>query len=69
MDVELQINNSASPNARFVSWAPSPCRIRVTNPAGAPIAHRQSENPRPYRRLAAASSCSGAAPRGRFPAA
>src|SRR3981189_723217 len=36
MDVELQINNSASPNARFVSWAPSPCRIRVTNPAGAP---------------------------------
>jgi tyrosinase len=36
MDVELQINNSASPNARFVSWAPSPCRIRVTNPSGAP---------------------------------
>jgi len=35
MNVELQINNSASPNARFVSWAPSPCRIRVTNPAGA----------------------------------
>ena len=35
MDVELQINNSASPNARFVSWAPSPCRIRVTNPTGA----------------------------------
>src|SRR5712691_13275646 len=35
MNVELQINNSASPTARFVSWAPSPCRIRVTNPAGA----------------------------------
>jgi tyrosinase len=35
MDVELQINNSASPGARFVSWAPSPCRIRVINPAGA----------------------------------
>ena len=34
MNVELQINNSPSPNARFV-WAPSPCRIRVTNPAGA----------------------------------
>ncbi len=35
MNVELQINNSISPNARFVSWAPSPCRIRVTNAAGA----------------------------------
>ena len=34
MNVELQINNSASAGARFVSWAPSPCRIRVTNPAG-----------------------------------
>ncbi len=34
MNVELQINNSASPAARFVSWAPSPCRIRVTNPSG-----------------------------------
>ncbi len=35
MKVELQINNNVSPKARFVSWAPSPCRIRVTNPAGA----------------------------------
>lgn len=35
MNVELQINNSANPRARFVSWAPSPCRIRVTNPTGA----------------------------------
>lgn len=35
MNVELQINNSTSTRARFVSWAPSPCRIRVTNPAGA----------------------------------
>lgn len=34
MNVELQINNSASPDARFVSWAPCPCRIRVTNPSG-----------------------------------
>jgi len=34
MKVELQINNSASPQARFVGWAPSPCRIRVTNPMG-----------------------------------
>lgn len=35
MNVELQINNSASARAQFVSWAPSPCRIRITNPAGA----------------------------------
>ena len=35
MNVELQINNSISPQARFVGWAPSPCRIRVTNPVGA----------------------------------
>src|SRR6266850_5851445 len=35
MNLEIQINNSAGPNARFVTWAPSPCRIRVTNPSGA----------------------------------
>ena len=35
MKVELQINNSASSDARFVGWAPAPCRIRVTNPIGA----------------------------------
>jgi tyrosinase len=35
MTVELQINNSLSPLARFVTWAPSPARIRVTNPSGA----------------------------------
>lgn len=35
MTVELQINNTANPRGRFVSWAPSPCRIRVTNQAGA----------------------------------
>ncbi|MGH8542821.1 MAG: tyrosinase family protein [Gammaproteobacteria bacterium] len=34
-NVELQINNSVSPSAQFVTWAPSPCRIRVTNPSGA----------------------------------
>jgi tyrosinase len=34
MNVELQINNSMSPTARFISWAPSPCRIRMTNPSG-----------------------------------
>ena len=35
MTVELQINNSVDPKARFVSWTPSPCRIRMTNPSGA----------------------------------
>jgi tyrosinase len=35
MRVELQINNSASANARFLTWAPSPCRIRVTDATGA----------------------------------
>ena len=34
MKAEIQINNSVSPDARFVGWAPSPCRIRITNPAG-----------------------------------
>src|SRR5215203_2496575 len=36
MDVELQINNSLDPAARFVTWAPSPCRVRVTNASGVP---------------------------------
>src|SRR5438270_13727276 len=35
MDIELQINNSITPEARFVTWSPSPCRIRVTDPSGA----------------------------------
>ena len=34
MKVELEINNSTSPEARFVSWSPSPCRIRVTDRTG-----------------------------------
>jgi tyrosinase len=34
MNVELQINNSTSPDAQFLGWVPSPCRIRITNPAG-----------------------------------
>jgi tyrosinase len=34
MTVELQINNNTSPDARFFGWAPSPCRIRITNPSG-----------------------------------
>jgi tyrosinase len=35
MNVELQINNNTNPNARFLGWAPSPCRLRITNPSGA----------------------------------
>jgi tyrosinase len=35
MNIELRINNSTNPRARFVSWTPSPCRIRVTVPSGA----------------------------------
>ena len=34
MDVEIQINNSSSASSKFVGWTPSPCRIRITNPAG-----------------------------------
>src|SRR5215207_2163972 len=34
MDIEIQVNNSSSADARFVTWTPSPCRIRVTNPSG-----------------------------------
>lgn len=34
MNIELQINNSTSPDARYLGWGPSPCRIRVTNPSG-----------------------------------
>ena len=34
MKVELQINNSRSARARYLTWAPSPCRIRITNPGG-----------------------------------
>lgn len=35
MNADLQVNNSASPQARYVTWAPSPCRIRLSNPSGA----------------------------------
>jgi tyrosinase len=35
VNVEVQVNNSVSPTARFIGWAPAPCRIRVTNPSGA----------------------------------
>jgi tyrosinase len=35
MIAEVQINNSTSAKARYVSWAPSPCRVRLSNPTGA----------------------------------
>src|SRR6267154_4126368 len=34
MIVEIQINNSLQPTAKYVTWAWSPCLIRVSNPAG-----------------------------------
>lgn len=35
MKVEIQLNNSVNPSARYVTWSPAPCRIRVTDPSGA----------------------------------
>ena len=35
MKVEIQINDSTNTSARFVTWAPSPCRVRITDPTGA----------------------------------
>jgi len=32
--VELQINNTPDEKARFIAWAPAPCRIRVSDPSG-----------------------------------
>src|SRR4029077_2756620 len=34
VNVDLQINNSSQTNARYLSWAPSPCRVRITDPSG-----------------------------------
>ncbi|MEO8369193.1 MAG: tyrosinase family protein [Candidatus Solibacter sp.] len=33
MNVEIQINNSLKPAARYVTWAWSPCLARISNPA------------------------------------
>jgi tyrosinase len=41
MQAEIQINNSTNATARYVGWAPSPCRVRITNPAGAPAVQLQ----------------------------
>lgn len=35
MRVELEINNSSDSRARYLGWAPSPCRARITDPSGA----------------------------------
>jgi tyrosinase len=35
--VELSINNTVSPRGRYVTWAPSPCSIRLTPPLGLPL--------------------------------
>src|SRR5262245_1363032 len=37
MAVEFRINNSVDLKARYLSWAPSPCQIRVTDAAGAAV--------------------------------
>jgi len=55
MNVEIQINNSPNANARFVTWAPAPCRIRITNPAGA-----QGQGSPPIRISARTSTNGGA---------
>jgi tyrosinase len=34
MAIELQINNSSNLRARYVSWTPSPCKIRLTDTTG-----------------------------------
>jgi tyrosinase len=34
MNVEIRINNSSAPAARFLTWAASPCSIRVIDPSG-----------------------------------
>jgi tyrosinase len=55
MNVELQINNSPNAAAQFVTWAPSQCRIRVTNPAGS------QGQATPRIRITGRSSASGGA--------
>ena len=36
MPIEIKINNSLNPNARYITYAPSPCEIRQT-PAGSAL--------------------------------
>ena len=35
MPIEIKINNSLNPNARYITYAPSPCQIRQTPAASA----------------------------------
>jgi tyrosinase len=35
VQVEIQINNSPLASARFVTWSPAPCRVRMTDASGA----------------------------------
>jgi tyrosinase len=35
VQVEIQINNSSSDSARFVTWSAAPCRVRMTDASGA----------------------------------
>jgi tyrosinase len=35
MTADLEINNSANARARYLTWFPSPCRIRLTDASGA----------------------------------
>lgn len=55
MNAELQINNSPNSAARFVNWAPSQCRIRITNPAGS------QGNATPNLRITGISTATGGA--------
>ena len=36
MPIEIKINNSLNPNARYITYSPSPCQIRQT-PAGSAL--------------------------------
>ena len=36
MPIEIKINNSLNPNARYITYAPSPCQIRQT-PSGSAL--------------------------------
>jgi len=35
MAIEIKINNSLNPNARYITYSPSPCQIRQTPAASA----------------------------------
>jgi len=47
LNVELRINNSLDPRARYVSWSPSACSVRLTNTSGAtgPVTVRLRNKP------------------------